>query len=779
MNGVDIPEPEKGMGFRALRRRITHWLGMGLVVILLAAGVLLWLIDTSPGHRFLADRISAIAPSSGLRIRIGRIDGSIYSRASLRDVRLYDPQGLFLEAPELDLNWRPTAWLPTGSIFAAFQRTLAILYRVPRLRPSPNRRKAILPGFDIRIDRLDIRKLRLEPAIAGTRHFAHILGKADIRHGRALINLAAASTAKDQVRIKLDAEPGRDRFDLDTRILAPAKGVIGGAVGTQRPIAVDISGEGRWTSWSGKALVDVSGNRIVDLALLVNAGHYKLSGSLAPASITSGKLHRLSMPAIRVEGDAVLADRRLTSRLLLRSPALKIAESGVLNLADSSFEAVTVDFDLLKPPALFPNMTGRDIRLHASFNGPFATAAFDYALKAPRVAFDTTGFEAVHITGHGNLSKAPISLPVKLTAQRVTGVGDVAGGILRNLSVNGVVKVTARELSGQGLRLSSDKIRGKLALIVDLTTGKYSVGMSGSLTRYLIPGLGIVDVMTDLKVVPGGGGHGTFIQGRGHAWVRRFDNAFLRSLAGGLPRIETQLSRGPDGILHFANLHLIGPDIELTGNGYRRHDGTFYFQGAGSQRRYGPLNLTLDGNISHPKLDIALARPMDSLGLAAVRLQLDPFDRGFEWRAEGGSTIGPFTGNGRIILQPNSPALIAIAALDVSGTHATGGLRADPGGFTGKIITAGGGIDGNLFFNPVDNLQRIEAHLAFARVHFAGAADLGVRRGGRLDGSMLLDPAGLTVDGTLAARGIAHQRLLLGRLSAQVSLKAGRGADEG
>ena len=40
-----------------------------------------------------------MTPASGLRIRIGRIDGSIWGRTQLRDVRLYDPDGLFAESP--------------------------------------------------------------------------------------------------------------------------------------------------------------------------------------------------------------------------------------------------------------------------------------------------------------------------------------------------------------------------------------------------------------------------------------------------------------------------------------------------------------------------------------------------------------------------------------------------------------------------------------------------------------------------------------------------------
>jgi len=763
----------EGQSGRSWLRRIGRWLGIGLVLLSLGLGVLLWGLDTGPGHRFIADRVGALSPSSGLKIRIGRIDGSIYSRATLRDVRLSDPNGLFLEVPELRLDWRPMSWAANRLDIRSAVTDLAILYRLPKLRPSKTK-QPILPGFDIRIDRLAIRRLRIEPAVTGTRRAAQILADADIRNGRARIHLAAASTARDYVKLALDAEPDRDRFDIDLRLRAPAKGVIGAMLGTERPVWARIGGDGRWSAWHGKAVADVSGFRVIDLALVVDSGRYRLSGLLAPAPITKGKVQRLTSPKVRIDGMATLADRRLTSRLSLRSAAITVDANGVLDLAKSSFDGVKVDIHLLRPPALFPNMTGRAVRLHANFDGPFGTAFFDYELTAPHVAFDTTGFESVRIVGKGQLSRTPILVPLQMSARQVTGVGDVAGGILRNLKVDGVVKVTAKALTGDGLKISSDKLKGKIALFVDLVTGRYEVTVGGGLNRYLIPGLGIVDVLTDLKVVPGAGGHGTHVEGRGRAWVRRFDNAFLRSLAGGLPQVDTRLVRDRDGIIHFVNLKLTAPDIRLTGTGYRRHDGTFYFKGSGAQQRYGPVNLVLDGNISRPKLDIALARPMDSLGLDTVRLLLDPAQDGFLWRANGGSYLGPFDGNGRIILHPNSPALIAISGLDVSGTHATGGLRVDPGGFTGKIVTAGGGIDGTIAFNPVGDVQRIEPHLRFARAQLGGIAEMRVGRG-QLDGAFLLDPAGMSIEATIEGRGLRRRQLSLGRVSSTVAMHGGNG----
>src|SRR5207248_6532366 len=129
----------------------------------------------------------------------------------------------------------------------------------------------------------------------------------------------------------------------------------------------------------------------------------------------------------------------------------------------------------------------------------------------------------------------------------------------------------------------------KLSLLIDLVTGRFEALLSGAMQRYLIPGLGVVDVMTDLKVVPGQGGHGSHVVGSAKAWVRRLDNSFFESLTGGLPSLTTSLERGNDGIVRFTNLQIYSPKLRLSGAGARLKEGTFHIAAAGRQAKYGPV----------------------------------------------------------------------------------------------------------------------------------------------------------------------------------------------
>jgi translocation and assembly module TamB len=473
-----------------------------------------------------------------------------------------------------------------------------------------------------------------------------------------------------------------------------------------------------------------------------------------------------------VAGQADFADRRLNGALVLRSPALRMRARGLIDLGTNRFEALRIDTALLRPNALFANMSGQTIALTARLDGAFDRASFDYRLAASRFAFDRTGFENARASGKGRLTGAwPWTLPVRFTAERVTGIGDVAGGILNRLSVAGDLRITPRGIAGQDLVLRSDKLAGRLALRIDLTNGRYDVALNGALQRYLIPGLGIVDVRSTLSVVPGADGHGTRVVGKGEAQLRRLDNAFLRSLAGGLPHLTTDVERGVDGVFRFRRLVLTGPDIRLTGEAIRRRDGTFRFVGGGRQRSYGPVQLVLDGRIDRPTLDLTLAAPNAAMGLSGVIAHLDPTDQGYSFRAAGGSRLGPFQASGAILLPHGQAAVIQFNPLLVAGTRATGALTVAKGGFDGRLEVAGGGLSGELLFRPAGDVQRVEAHLAARQAQLAGVS---VRQG-RLDLVTLLDPAGASVEASARAQGLRHGAFNIAQLNGTARLRGGTG----
>jgi translocation and assembly module TamB len=751
---------------RLLRELLALLLGLAF---LLAIG--LAILDTAPGHRWVVDRIAGIETSSGLRFRIGRIDGSLFGETKLKNVAILDQHGTFLTSPEIDLDWTPGAWLYNKLYIERLHADRATLLRLPKLKPS-TKKKPILPGFDIHIGKLSIDRLEIGKAVAGTPRIGRLEGSADVRSGQALVKLNAAIDGSDRLLLNLDAEPDGNRFDLELRAHSIAGGVIPALLGSKRSLDAVITGDGSWSRWNGRGGLNLSGRPTARLRLTATDGRFSLSGAMNPSQFLRGRQMRMTAPVVRVTGSASLRGRILDGQITLGSGALRAVASGALDLANNRFRTVRIGLDLLKPNALFTNMTGRNVRMLITLDGPFGTASYAYRLTSPGVKFDQTGFVDVLADGRGQLSPWPMRVPLHLQAKAITGVGDTASAILANARLDGMLTITPKLVRGDNIQLRSAQLSGKVSLLIDLVSGNFQILVSGGMHRYFIEGVGIVDVLTDLRVVPGPNGHGTVVTGTAKAWVRRLDNSFFQSLTGGLPRIETNLTRTPDGILHLTNLQLYSPKLRLAGEGYRNRDGAFHIAAHGRQATYGPVRMILDGNIARPRVQLLLDRPNDTLGLQDVRVTLDPTAAGYNYKTNGESRLGPFTSSGQILMPRGGKTVIAIAALDVNGAHASGNLRADPGGFTGLLDVAGGGVNGSLAFSPVGGAQKIEVHLTADKANFPGALSV---RSGRLDGTVVLADNRTTLTGVVNARGVEMNGISMARLTANANLVNGTG----
>ena len=754
------------------RRLANELLALLVALLFLLAGALV-LLDTAPGHRFIVDRIGKFETASGLNVRIGRIDGSIFGKSQLRNVRVSDTRGVFLTSPNIVLDWSPGAWLENKLHIDSVTADRVTLVRLPKTKPSL-KKGPILPGFDIHVGELRVERLDIGPEVSGKPRSGSIRGKADIRSGRALIELAAVmNNGGDRIAFRLDAEPDRDKFDVGAGVVAPADGLVPAIVGTRRSMNLSIDGKGSWTRWRGQAAVDLSGRPTLRLALGVDQGRYRLQGQWAPAQFLTGRNQRLTVPLVNIRGDATFNDRVLDGQLDASSAAVRAALRGALDLGHSRFKDLRVGVDLVKPPAFFPNMTGQNVRMVWTLDGPFATADYSYRLTSNYVKFDNTGFTGLHAEGSGRFTPWPMRVPIRLSAKAITGIGDIAGAMLANPKIEGWLTVTPKLVRGDGLKLTSAKWNGKISLMIQLTQpGGFEVLLSGAMQRYFIEGLGIVDVVTDLRIVPGPPNNkGTHVVGTAKAWVRRLDNQFFRDLTGGLPSLTTDLVRDNDQIVHFSNLQLYSPKLRLTGSGLRNKDGTMHIVAAGRQAKYGPVKMVLDGHIDRPKLDLLLDSPNEAMGIRAMRLLLDPTAAGFNYRASGGSRLGPFTSTGRILLPKGAPTIISVAALDAGGAHASGDLRSDPGGFIGRLVLAGM-LDGTLDFRPQSGNQRIDAHIAATNATFPDAFAV---RSGRADGTIILADDRTTIDGTVDARGISSGAISLARLTANAKLVNGTG----
>src|SRR4051812_37257853 len=195
------------------RRVFNELLAAFVALLFLLAGALV-LLDTAPGHRFIVDRLARFETASGLNIRIGRIDGSIFGKSQLKNVSVSDSRGVFLTSPNIKLDWAPGAWLYNKLSIDSVTAERVALLRLPKLKPS-TKKGPILPGFDIHVGDLRIDRLDIGREVGGQPRSGSLHGKADVQSGRALVELAAAiNNGGDRIAFHLDAEPDRNKFDM-------------------------------------------------------------------------------------------------------------------------------------------------------------------------------------------------------------------------------------------------------------------------------------------------------------------------------------------------------------------------------------------------------------------------------------------------------------------------------------------------------------------------------------------------------------------------------------
>ncbi|BBD98162.1 translocation/assembly module TamB [Sphingobium amiense] len=767
------PPPPAPKPRRAWDGRWQRWVAAILAALLIVVvGALVWL-DTAPGHRFLASRVATIRSASGLRIGVGSIEGSIYRRAVLRDLTLSDPKGLFFDAPRVELDWFPFAWASNRLDIDRLTIPRATLHKLPKLNPT-QRRGPILPGFDIRLMQFSVGRLAIAPAITGRARTVTMSGDADIRGGRAVIDLSARTAGGgDLLAIALDSRPDNDRFSLDVTVNAPKGGVLATMAGLKQAANLRIGGKGSWTRWDGRLAATLDAVPAADFVLAARSGAYSARGTVEGKAIAgNGLLTRMADPRLAVRASGTLVDRIVDGRASLRSAAFDLDADGAIDLRNNALDNMLLTLRLARPQALVRNMRGRDVAAKVRLDGAFAALGYEYLLTAKELAFDRTVIHDVRAQGKGRTGNGPALVPLSLRAARLDGQGDLVAGIVRNFQIDGVLQLKGQQIVSNPMPFRSDKLRGRLVMLVDLASGRYDFGLDGQINGLFIRNFGIVDLTSKIKATPRRDG-GFGLSGAVGARVRRLDNEFLRTLTGGLPTARSTIELLPDGRVALTGLTLDSPLLRLSGRGIRNPDQTLHIEAQGRHARYGPLDLTLDGMIERPEVHLLLHRPMDALGLRDVKAHLVPDASGYSYTADGGSVLGPFTGRGVILLPLGGQAVVRVADLSVSGVTASGDIRPLAGGLDGQLAVTGP-VTGTIGFTPVNGVQHVQLKLTANDASFDGPTVIAVRRGS-LDGTILLAPSRTTLNATAQARGLRVGGVLVGRFAANAQMTDGTG----
>lgn len=757
------PSPRKRAWGRYIVTR-----GVALVLALAILGLVV--LDTSIGHRFIADQVARLEPENGLRIRIGRIEGSVYSQASLRDVSLSDPDGVFLTVPETELDWRPFHWFFSGLDIRDLTAKRGMLLRLPDLNPSdPD--KPLLPDYDIRVDRLRLLSFTVAEGVAGAKRKVELTARANKRPGRALLKLDGKLGGTDRLHVLLDSQPRQDRFDLDVDYRAPAGGLLAGLAGSRRDMAVRVAGKGTWTAWDGTLKAEHDKQSLASLALKNRKGHYGLNGTLHPARLVQGKLADLLGQTVSLTADATLADSVLDGTLAMKGRAVTFDARGAADLSRNETQGLVLRFVLTQPDALGGNIRAEGAKLTVRFDGPFRNLDVPHDLQIARLDAGA-GFVRLQQTGVLHYDGKRWTLPLNLTVAQVETGSGTADPLLAKGKATGELVLDGGQLRSDDLRLSFPGLTSRLSLRGDTRAGGYALG--GPVT---VRGLTFTDLGTfdgDAKLLAKfAQGSGWLVKANFAGHMPQVANTTLASVTGGNIRFRGGIGLGSGRETTFDALALEAAKLELHLDGSSA-DGTMHLAGQGQHADYGAFTVDADLLGDGPHAELVFASPLPAAGLKQVRVALAPIEDGFGIDTSGQSLLGPFDGSLALHSRKGEPTRLAVRRMEVSQSTISGGLILGEGGASGKLAVAGGGMDGALALEPRGGGQGFDLALDGKNARFAGSTPMLVRTA-HVEARGVLGGDRAEAKGSLFAQGISHGQLFIGRVAARGDVADGKG----
>ncbi len=759
---------------RPLPVRVALWV-VGIVAALAVLVLILLLgLNTQPGKRFLIGQIAALKLESGMAIEVGRIDGSIYSDMVIHDLVLRDPKGIFAVSPQVRVQWRPFRYINKHISVSRLESPLVVLARSPQFNVTESDPNApILPDLDIDVDRMKIDRFVLARPVIGQKREIAIDGSTHIADGRAQLSALAVVDSGDRLQATLDAVPEQNRLAMKGRLDAPKGGVIASMAGLTDGMTATLDGKGSWQAWNGRLVATSPKGELANLALAARDGNFTVKGPTRPGLVLTGPVERLTTPALNVDLFAGLNERRVNLKGTLRSTALAAQAQGLIDLGTSKFSALKIDAALLTPGAIMDKVRGRDVRASVILDGPMATPFIDYDISAAQIAFDATGIEGLKASGRAVIDSDRIRIPVNATARRVTGLNAAAGGLMENLRVKGDFAYAAGKLISDNLKIDSNNVDATAIVIADLPNGLYRGALKGRVNDYRIDGVGIVNLTTDVELVPGPRG-GFGLSGRFGVRTARWDNTSVRDFLGGNALVTGRIGMTPEGVFTLAQLKGAAPNFTiLSGSGRYETDGRIAFDAAASSKQYGPLNLSVRGTVERPQAVLRAARPNVGVQLSNVVARLNGEANGYRLNATGGSPYGPFFAD-VLIRTARGPLTIDIAKARFAGVDFAGTVRQTPAGpFAGRLTMNGSGINGAVQLASVGKAQGIDIDATAANAKLPGDANIVIGRA-IVDASIVLyDQPQVVADVRMA--NAAYGATVARQARAKVAYRGGRG----
>ncbi|MBL9066172.1 MAG: translocation/assembly module TamB domain-containing protein [Sphingopyxis sp.] len=756
---------------------ILRWIGLSLLGLILLFALFLVGLNSDAGRRFVVTQIEKYEFENGMKIGIGRLDGSLYGRMVIRNFTLSDPEGVFLTSPEVRVDWRPIRYLANHIDVRSATAATMTMRKLPAFKPVPDTGEPLLPDLDIDVGTLRVDRFIFEAPVAGERQEAMVAGKIAIADRRAQV-IANAETIRakakgDTLKLALDAVPEANRLAVTLDVNAPQGGVLAAMGGFKEPLTAKLDGRGDWKAWNGNLTANLGAAPLARVALTGRDGTFTAKGSAQASRLLTGPIADMLGATTAIDLTARMNARKADIDGRLSSDVAQLGVSGGVDLGANRYDGLQLAVNILRPGAIAPALRANGLRATATLDGAFALPTVAYQANANSLAVNDIIVEGVSLAGKARVDADQIFIPVAGRAARIRGLDTVAGGTLVSVRLDGDLAYSQGRLLSDNLRLRSPRIDARAIVIADLNKGFYTGAIDGRVNDYRIESVGIFDIDTDadLKTVPRGGFE---IVGNVRARSTRLFNSGVRDFLGGNATASSAVRYGTDGIVRFSGLRLSAPRLRVTGGqGSYAPNGQIRLTARANSNDYGPVGVQLAGTISNPRAVVTAERPGLGIGLANLVARVNGAPKGYRLAATGDTDYGPLSAD-VVLLTAAGPLTIDVERGDLSGIGFSGRLvRSDAGPFVGQLTAAGQGLGGLVRLSAAGPHQAAAINVRANDVVLPGPARLAVGSAIVDADVTLYDTPHVVADIQIAETRIREYDIAVGRV--KIDYRGGRG----
>lgn len=743
-----------------LARTVPRLILLALITTFVLSAFALAAITSDWGKARLVERINATVADNGLSVGIARVEGSLLGSFTLREVTLHDRDGVWADAPTVQVNWSPRALMRLELIIRSIEIARVNVARRPDLL-SAQAKPFALPDIDFSVGTVRISDIYIAPAVADLpaevpafrlRLDGSLLlldKSADVSgQVQGLADVTAAGSASlqgpsDLAIFRLVARPEEDQLELEMRVAAPPDGALAALARVREGFTTTLIGDGSWARWDGALRAAIGSQPLADFDLGARSGRITATGTLFshPALPTAANWLLTEKSAVTLSAQAEGAD--LTAELISTTPATVLRGDLAYNRDKSVLDGtqLTLTGQKLSLPADISGLSRpldlQDPKLTASISGPISDPAIDWTFGSRTARLGDLAAGTLAARGRTVLGPERIISSQTVSAGRFVGLPETLE-VLREggkAQADLLFERARNRLVVPRLSVDTATLDVTAEGLVDLPDGAYQFELRSAFARReLVAGKLASGAVLQARLSAPRRNVAPTVSGMVESRNMRVDDVAVAGVIGPNPAFRSRFELGANQQLNLRDILLTGQGARFSGNlqiaANRQLSGqldgqvpslsSFNIATAGLVRARAELSGTRDD----PRASVTLDIPELQVGgysITNVEATARPANAGrYAIQADGQTTIGTAVLTASVGFQ-DGPVFDRFRA-ELGDWTLSGALAPAPLGlWSGVADLAAKGLSAKVRFAPREGVAGMAGPIQVARIEASGS----------------------------------------------------------